>query len=250
MPSPAIAAPPSNPTPMAVVANASSSSGAADAQASIESSGPIGADFAALLLAQMGTAVDLVAGTEVAAKAEIQEATDDSAKSTDGTDMSALFAALAFIQQAPTVVPQAAAPTAKIAADSAIGVEGLDSGRKSTATATPELAGAAAETAAPVAAPAGNDASDLGAGDKQNGKAATFAAFDATLKQAEAKADISAPVLPDAPPAVHAAHQAHGAPNQVSAPTQARVDTPVRDPGFGQEFSQKIVWLAGQDKQS
>lgn len=247
MPSPAIAAPPSNAAPMAAVANASSSGSAADAQATIESSGPIGADFAALLLAQMGTAVDLVAGADVAAKAEPKEATDDSAKSTDGTDMSALFAALAFVQQAPTVVPQAA-PTAKVAADSAIGVEGLDIGRK--ATATPELAGATAETAAPVAPPAGNDASDLGAGDKQNGKAATFAAFDATLKQAEAKADISAPVLPDAPPAVHAAHQAHGAPNQVSAPTQARVDTPVRDPGFGQEFSQKIVWLAGQDKQS
>jgi flagellar hook-length control protein FliK len=57
-------------------------------------------------------------------------------------------------------------------------------------------------------------------------------------------------VLPDAPPAVHAAHQAHGSANTTSPVTQARVDTPVRDPAFGQEFSQKIVWLAGQDKQS
>lgn len=253
MPSPAVAAPVNMPPAMAGAANAAaaSASNGGDASASAAINGPIGADFAALLLAQMGTAVEMVAGGEIAANTDNAKLTDEETDASANTgDMSALFAALAFTQTQPTT--PAAPILAKEAGNGPLTAPELKIGEGTGTTKGADPLAAQAEGGVPSPVIGGSAAENSGNdfGDKPGGKSANIAAFDTTLKQIEAKTDISAPVLPDAPPAVHAAHQAHGSANTTSPVTQARVDTPVRDPAFGQEFSQKIVWLAGQDKQS
>lgn len=253
MPSPAVAAPVNMPPAMAGAANAAaaSASNGSDASAAAAINGPIGADFAALLLAQMGTAVEMVAGGEIAANTDNAKLTDEETDAAANTgDMSALFAALAFTQTLPTtpaapILPKEAGNGPLTAPELKIG-----EGTGTTKGADPLAAQAEGGVPSPVIGGSAAENSGNDFGDKPGGKAANIAAFDTTLKQIEAKADISAPVLPDAPPAVHAAHQAHGSASTTSSVAQARVDTPVRDPAFGQEFSQKIVWLAGQDKQS
>lgn len=250
MPSPVVAAPVNMPTAVAGAANAAVAGNGSDALTSA-ANGPIGADFAALLLAQMGTAAQLVAGKDIAANTAPAELTDEETDPAANTsDMSALFAALAFTQTQPA--PAAAPILAKEAGNGSLTATELKIGEGTgTAKGADSLAGQA-EGGVPSLILSGGAAENSGNdfGEKPGGKAANIAAFDTTLKQIDAKADISAPVLPDAPPAVHAAHQAHGTANTTSPVAQARVDTPVRDPAFGQEFSQKIVWLAGQDKQS
>lgn len=255
MPSPAVAAPVNMPPAMAGAANAaaaaSSASNSGDASASAAINGPIGADFAALLLAQMGTAVEMVASGDIAANTESADLTEETTDPTaNANDMSALFAALAFTQTQPTT--PAAPILAKEAGNGPLTAPELKIGEGTGSAKGADPLAAQAEGGVPSPVIGGSAAENSGSdfGNKPGGKAANIAAFDTTLKQIEAKTDISAPVLPDAPPAVHAAHQAHGSANTTSSVTQARVDTPVRDPAFGQEFSQKIVWLAGQDKQS
>ena len=232
MPSPVISAPPTSVAPMA--APASSGAGAADALASLQGNGTIGADFAALLLAQMGAAAD-GPGLPVTPVAESSEDSE-----TPSGDLSALFAALSL----------APPPGQNTAIKTEASGDALSGAGKGAAAIGGDALGSAVGDNLRLNAQGGNGA-NAGGNDAQDGKSAKFAAFDATLKQAEAKADISAPVMPEAPAAVHSAHQAHGSPNtNNTAALQARVDTPVRDPAFGQEFSQKIVWMAGQDKQT
>ncbi len=244
MPSTAIAAPSSMPNVMATIAAGSQSVAAAtDATAGLEGSGAISADFASLLLAQLGGNPELPVGGELIVDKGTAELTEDDETATDGTDLSALFAALSLAQPAASSAP---APTAPVLADgAATALDGIDLQAQAPG------AGIGAEGDAALTPLNGaGQGKQQGATGQQDDNPASFAAFEESLKQVEAQADLSAPTLPDAPPAVHAAHQAHGSASTTSSVAQARVDTPVRDPAFGQEFSQKIVWLAGQDKQS
>lgn len=242
MPSPAIAAPASSAPPMAAI-TALSGVAATEALAGLDLGGE-GIDFAALLMAQLG------AGTEIAAdvplSAEVVPETAE--KSEDGSeaaaDFSALFAALNMVQQQaqPQTAPTTAPAGDKQRPQATVDGVSLDAlGARTPAEEQPSLA---------VSSQGGGSQAQDDSGNS-NGKPANFATFENTLKRVEAQADQSAPVMPDAPAAVHNAHQAHGAPQtaNTTAP-QAAVQTPVRDPNFGQEFGQKIVWLASQDKQS
>jgi len=247
MSSPAIAAMPSAAAPVPAAAanganSAASSSSAADAIAAPEGVKAVSAGFAALLLAQLGTGAELATQAAPITKGE---AKDDSDKAGDPGDMSALFAALAMAN------PQAAVPvqTTQPAANSESISDVLQVGSKGSQGNTGALLSDATVAAQNQAGAAGNANSGTDLSGGQERKTAKFADFDAALKQTEPKPEISAPNLPDAPPAVHAAHQAHGTPNTPSV-TQVRVDTPVRDPAFGQELGQKIIWMANQDKQT
>lgn len=239
----AIKSAPANPAPSAnnaaAPANDATNSGAATEEATKDS-----AAFAQMLLLQLGLGEQTPAiATTPPAAVVASVVTDD--KPQDSTDTSATDPAAAFsamlaamgIAQQKAPQPITATTASDTAATAAIG------SRKGNAAATDLPAPPA------VAADDGKTAGILGAADDK--ATAKVAAFDQLLTQADAKTVAVVTAGADAPPvtATNNIHTAsHTPPANVEA--TAHVATPVRDPNWGKDFSQKVVWVAGQDKQS
>lgn len=245
MPSPIIATSASAASnPVAAIQN---SAGAAESASPGSGLIAVGADFAALLLAQMGGEGTLpgletpALGSQTNGDALLGESKDKDEGEGELSDLAALFAALSQLPAAP--LPQAPqAPKGLTEAGNDLS-DALESTSQPLLGLGGKDAGKAENLLAQAPAPAGTAAA------LDEGKTAKFAAFDQTLKQAGTELKIDAPNMPEAPPAVHAAHQAHGTPQAV-APAEGKIEAPVRSAQFQEELSQKIVWMAGQDKQS
>lgn len=101
---------------------------------------------------------------------------------------------------------------------------------------------------ATASAEAGQPALTQALGDT-DARAAKFAAVGSDALRAEQTLAASDAPLPTGATAAHAA--AHPAAVGNTANAQATtVATPLRDPAWGADFAQKVVWLAGNDKQS
>ncbi len=243
MPSPvapvAIKSMPANPAPPANAANAANAQ-ATDANTSTNSTSgdsAKSADFAQMLLLQLGlgeqtpavpSAPTLAVAASVSNASTDQDSKDDAAIADDpAAALSALLASLGITQNK---APAPIASSGKAA--------GGDAATAIDASKSPAVA----------ARDSGNSGAVLGAtADKQ---AAKLAAFDESLGKAEIKLDNLPKTAPEVAPPILANVQtaAHTPPANVEA--AAHVATPVRDPHWGSEFTQKVVWVAGQDKQS
>lgn len=249
----AIKSAPANPAPSAnhaaAPANDATNSGATTEEATKDS-----AAFAQMLLLQLGLGeqTPAVATTPPAAVVASIVADDNPQDSADtsATDpaaaFSAMLAAMGIAQQkAPQPITTTTATTATITTATA------SDAAATAAIGSSKGKAAATDLAAPpaVAADDGKTAGILGAADDK--AAAKVAAFDQLLTQADTKTAAVATAGADAPPvmATNNIHTAsHTPPANVEA--TAHVATPVRDPNWGKDFSQKVVWVAGQDKQS
>lgn len=207
------------PPPAQAAANATPAA-SANEDAAATTSGPKG-DFMSALIAQLrgnsAQAIEVPAGTLKPAKADSSE--DDSA-----TDPAAFMAGL---QAAASLVPQT--PNTQPPVEG----KGKSDAGLTVVTGTPGDG---------QAAPAeGNSVLNLGA----DGKAAKNAAFSAALQDADTKLasqdGATAPLV-----APHTTQQTH----QQAPANTAAVQTPVRDARWGEDFSQKVVWMVKQDQQS
>lgn len=240
MPSPAISAAvasaPPNPAGSALAASGTGSNASATAPASGDAATLVNGGFASLLLSQMTPMTEQLP-TAASDTAKKDDSKDDSG--TGNSDFSALFAALGMAQM-PSQTPVTAVKTT---ADT-----GADSEKK------PLEALSLQSTASKEILQTKEDAPSAGTGgDSQDpdGKAANLASFDKTLAKAEATLDTSQSTAPDAPQGAHAIHaMTHTNTTPATIKTEARLETPVRDPNWGKDLGQKIVWMANQDKQS
>lgn len=194
-------------------------------------------NFAQMLLLQLGLgdtqAVAPVANEQLLA-APLADSTKDSPENaaTDPANaLSALFAALGMSQ--PKNLPQPATSDAT----AAVGAAGSNTG---VALGTANDAINISITTAP------NAGAALGAAD--DAQAAKLAGFEETLAKAEVKLETNAKAAQEVPPAVAAMHTP--SPPQPVAEAATHVATPVRDPHWAADFSQKVVWVASQEKQS
>lgn len=85
-------------------------------------------------------------------------------------------------------------------------------------------------------------------GAAKDGQAAKLAGFEETLLKAETKLETNVKTTQEVPPAVAAMHTPDN--RAVNNEATTHVATPVRDPNWASDFSQKVVWVANQDKQS
>lgn len=207
------------PPPAQAAANAGPAASANEDAAT--ASGPKG-DFMSALIAQLrgnsAQAIEVPAGTLKAAKAD---SGDDESATDPAAFMAGLQAAASLVPQTPNTPPP-------------VEGKGKSDAGLTVVTGTPSD-GQAAPTE-------GNFVLNLG---MDGGKAAKNAAFSAALQDADTKLSsqdgTTAPLV-----APHTAQQTH---QQAPANTTA-VQTPVRDARWGEDFSQKVVWMVKQDQQS
>ena len=209
-----------------------------------------GGDFASLLLGQLAagtTPQALVAGTGN------ESAADQAPPGSDGVTLSAsdsaeasaaqLMAALALVPPVETRITPPSAP----APASGDALPGLAQGLSTPATTTHDAGQPPLETDAAASKTDGEAIPLAAAGnDKSPAKfAETLAHASDRLPQLQAAAETSAntPALP-----LHAQTTAQTSPLRHEA--TLAVQTPVRDANWNQDFGQKIVWLAGNGKQS
>jgi flagellar hook-length control protein FliK len=85
-------------------------------------------------------------------------------------------------------------------------------------------------------------------GAAKDGQAAKLAGFEETLLKTETKLETNVKTTQEVPPAIAAMHTPDN--RTVNNEASTHVATPVRDPNWAADFSQKVVWVANQDKQS
>lgn len=238
MPSPvapvAIKTMPANPAPSNHAANATNAAGAADAStnsSNVSGDAAKNGGFAEMLLLQLGLgeqAPTIPTAPTLAVAASIVDSKDEKSDSPLAGDPAAALSALL----ASLGIAQPRTPVAT----------GNDTPSDTTANATTAIDANKAPAVA-----ANTDSGILGtATDKQTAK---VAAFDDALLKADVKLDSLPKAGPEAPQLLANVHTtAHTPP--AAAEAAAHVATPVRDPHWGAEFSQKVVWVAGQDKQT
>lgn len=221
----------SNATPQAPENN-----GSANEQ---ENGGGITTNFAALLLSHLGNAKTGKAQDTAQATTGTTDKSDVPSADTGKTDdNSALLAALGLVngQLPPTQTPQPQAPTTNGAAE--LGTEAPLAG--SGQTQTNPLLTAAQEKAAKTAVLTQDT------GGKETANLADFQdKLLAATEENSTKGDGSAT-------AINMNAPAPTVPNDTAkvADKNFQVQTPVNNPNWGNEVSQKVVWLAGQDKQT
>lgn len=240
MPSPvapvAIKTMPANPAPSNNAANANNAATATDAStnsSNVNGDASKSGGFAEMLLLQLGLGEQtpsVPSAPTLAVAASIvdnkEEKSDSQLAGDPAAALSALLASLGIAQ-----------PKAPVAAGNATPSEATAGANATTAIDASKAPAVAANT----------DSGILGtATDKQTAK---LAAFDEALLKTEVKLDSLPKAGPEAPQLLANVHTAAHTP-PATVETAAHVATPVRDPHWGNEFSQKVVWVAGQDKQS
>lgn len=234
MPSPiaTVAAKPISASPAPAANATASAADAGNASSTGEASNSGG--FAEMLLLQLGLGETQGAAPVAAAPAatpqliDTQKDASESPPADASAGLSALFASLGIPQ------PKNLPPTSPAASDAAI-----------TSTTVAGTSANAIDIAnSPLTAAAGPA---LGAAaDTQTAK---LAGFEETLAKAETKLEANTKTAQEVPPAVAAMHTpTHTQP--AASEAAAHVATPVRDPSWAADFSQKVVWVASQEKQS
>ena len=189
-------------------------------------------DFLSLLLGQLAptTSVTLPTSEELA-----EDTTESPATETTSTETANLFAALGIIPTDIKPDTRSTPPSSTITADK-------------TTSGTPGLQSVMNEqTRSPVALPPSNATEPLA---NAPDKAAKFAADQTVITSTENTAGKETSTESTVP--VNTALTTLSAP-KTNAPlhdTSVTVQTPLRDPNWNQDFSQKIVWLASGEKQS
>lgn len=220
------------PMPANPASSAGSSAAATDASASNNTNETTGnsGGFAQMLLLQLGLGEAPASAPVVSEQLATSPLTDSKKDSKDdaATDpanaLSALFAALGMPQ--PKDLPQTPINgTSNEATAGAVGAAGSDA--------------AAGVTGA-------NSGAVLGAA--KDGQAAKLAGFEETLLKTETKLETNVKTTQEVPPAVAAMHTPDN--RAVNNEATTHVATPVRDPNWAADFSQKVVWVASQEKQS
>ena len=191
-----------------------------------------GQDFLSLLLVQLAPTSSVAVPSS---EAQAEETTDSTVTETLGTEATNLFAALGII---PSDIKPGVRSTPS---SSTITTDKSSSG-------IPGLHPAMGEQTQPQVAPLGSNTGEslLAAPDK----AAKFA-VDQTLIASTEKTNTKETITESTVAANTALTSLTAA--RTNAPlhdTSATIQTPVRDPNWNQDFSQKIVWLAAGEKQS
>jgi flagellar hook-length control protein FliK len=213
-------------------ASSAGSSAAADASTSNNTNETTNSSggFAQMLLLQLGLGEAPASAPVVSEQLAASPLTDSKKDSKDdaATDpangLSALFAALGIPQ--PKDLLQT--PITNTSSEATVAVAGA----------------AGSDAAAGVTGP--NSGAVLGAA--KDGQAAKLAGFEETLLKAETKLEANVKTTQEVPPAVAAMHTPDN--RAVNNEATTHVATPVRDPNWASDFSQKVVWVASQEKQS